>query len=123
LIKILAAEDPTKSWKSAYDTMKMYCEKTNKKSMTNIRPYKPIFSIIRLKRGEIRLISLEPSKGGMGNRLKTANIIFKKTTNPRRAIAIGGITDADSLITNAKIIAKDIFDKGPASATLSGPYR
>jgi hypothetical protein len=69
---------------------KIKSEKTVIKISAMIIPEKPKFWIIKeYLRGKIIAKILEPSNGGMGNKLNMANEQFKITAEPKRAIAMG----------------------------------
>ncbi len=61
-----------------------------------------------------------PSRGAIGIRLKSANIILTNTINPRAEIQKGG--SSINLIAKASIMAIKKLEAGPAIATLASPY-
>lgn len=65
----------------------------------------------------------EPSRGGIGTRLKIARTRFINTTVVERVTKVSGKPRADAnLINKPKTTARIMFEIGPAIATINSPH-
>lgn len=97
-------------------------KKRKNRSRIKLYLYKNTLTAVNLA-GRNVINSQWPSKGGMGKRLKIAKKRFNVTTT----LNSSGTRDEENtsgknLNVRPNITAKAIFDAGPASATLAGPY-
>ena len=101
------------------------CEKAKIKIIKIIKPKRSReISMFRQLAGKIAKRIFEPSKGGMGTRLKIPKIRFIKTISVARSKNGAGKNANDALlrIINPKIIAITKLETGPAAARRAGPH-
>lgn len=93
------------------------------KNKTNIKPYCSRIARVLESKGKIEKSSLEPSRGGIGVRLKRARIMFINTITLVISRKLGFISPAKRRIIMPKMKAITRFEAGPAKATRASPQR
>ena len=105
-------------------TGKINCHRKKIKKRTRIKPYLSKNPLIwRDLSGKKAKISLEPSRGGMGTRLKIARRILMKTIRDTISIKAGLVSLAIPTRNNKpNKSARKILEAGPAEATIASDH-